>query len=110
MSEQHFVRHLVRPGDYVRTEFRCTAPVDSRCRVACKFCWERAYEQCCCSEEGRVPTLGDAGACNVMPWLDEGPSEELYSGPEQPVRGPGWQQIVVTWNGDYYEWTYAEPA
>lgn len=110
----HFVRHILRAGDYVRTEFECRATEGAACRTACTTCYEEQRERCECIsqifEEGqlRLPTMGDLGQCGWLPWFDDAP-EEMYEGREIPVRGPDWQPITInfTSDGEVY-WKYAE--
>jgi len=98
----HYVRHLLRPGDYVSTEFKCDAPKGARCRMACKYCIGR--EMCICGE----PDLQDMGECLVLLWFTEDAPEECFSGKDgEPVRGPDWQPITPEWHGGGYEWDYA---
>jgi hypothetical protein len=104
----HFVRHLLRPGDYVRTEFKCQAPEGAQCRLMCKRC--KGEEQCVCEYEDppREPDLQDQGECLIVTWLENDAPEECFNGEDdEPVRGPLWQPIVPEWNGDGYEWDYA---
>lgn len=107
----HYVRHLLRPGDYARTEFQCRAPEQAPCRVWCKTCSDEQREQCECEwqEPPREPNLVDHGVCNIVTWLSEDAPEECYNGEEAPVRGPDWQPIVPEWSGDNWDWDY-EPA
>ena len=107
MMIDHYVRHLIRSGDHVRTEYECRAPEGAACRLACDSCIRAQYEQCeCGSRDGWT----DQGQCMQMPWLTEDAPEECYDGDEQPVRGPGWQAIILEWNGDNYSWHYEEVA
>lgn len=100
----HYVRHILRSGDYVQTEFECRATEGGVCRTVCTTCMEEQREQCECSwfSDGntveRLPTMGDLGTCGWLPWLTEDAPEEMYNGPEnEPVRGPGWQPINILW-------------
>ena len=98
----HYVRHLLRPGDYVCTEFKCDAPQGALCRMVCKRC--TGEEACVCGE----PDLQDTGECLVLLWFTEDAPEECYNGEDgEPVRGPDWQPIMPEWTGDSYEWDYA---
>jgi hypothetical protein len=98
----HYVRHLLRPGDYVSTEYRCDAPEGALCRLACTRC--TGEERCVCD----APDFQDTGECLVLPWLENGAPEECFGGDDgEPVRGPDWQPIDAEWNGDIYEWDYA---
>lgn len=106
----HQVRHILRGGDSVCTEYRCVASEGAPCRVACLRCWKAGEEQCRCEAEEpiRVPEMGDIGSCMVLTWLSEDAPEECFNGEEATeVRGPGWQPITPEWNGDNYEWDYA---
>lgn len=106
-TSDHYVRHVLRPGDYVKTEFECRAPFGSRCRLACDQ--PSCREQCICeSEHNRNPDLQDQGECLITAWLKNDAPEECYTGEEMPVRGPDWQPIVPEWNGDTWDWDYAE--
>lgn len=101
----HYVRHMLRPGDYVLTEFECRAPFGARCRQACDQISCR--EQCICeSEYNRGPDLQDQGECLIVAWLKMDAPEESYNGESVPVRGPDWQPITPEWNGDSWEWDY----
>lgn len=102
----HFVRHVVRNGDHVKTEYQCRASEDAQCRQACARCWNDHEEVCICESRNREPDIRDVG-CTIIPWLTEDAPEECYGGEDQPVRGPDWQPIDATWNGDNYEWDYA---
>jgi hypothetical protein len=122
----HYVRHLLRPGDYVRTEFQCRAPETAPCRTMCRRCIiDEQREQCDCDyvtekgdwdesddeKIGREPALEHGRPCNILAWLENDAPEECYNGEEAPVRGPGWQPIIPEWNGDNYDWDYApEPV
>lgn len=103
-EHEHFVRHMVRPGDYVRTEYECRATETAECRTYCQTCMDTFDDGPCYHGDEAVPVHGQP--CNHVAWLN-GESEEYYDGDEQPVRGPDWQPITVTWNGDYYVWRYA---
>jgi hypothetical protein len=109
MSEHyHFVQHFLRPGDYVQTEFTCTAPVGAQCRMHCITCYAEEREVCECEyrDPSRTPNLQDYGSCIVIPWLAEDAPEESYNGDSQPVRGPEPQPILEEWTGDNYQWDY----
>jgi hypothetical protein len=103
----HFVRHIVRSGDYVRTEFECRAPEGANCREVCKTCMDAGEERCMCGYYDREPVLVPS-PCNYLGWFEDAP-EEMYDGTEQPVRGPDWQPITLSWQGDYFVWEYSEP-
>lgn len=96
---------MLRPGDYVATQFECRAPVGARCRMACGRCTN--LEQCICESSGRTPDLTDQGECLIVAWLTHDAPEECYNGEPAPVRGPGWQPITPEWNGDSWDWDYA---
>ena len=100
----HFVRHLLSPGNDVKTEFQCTAKHGAHCRMSCDRC--RAEEQCICAGNDLKPDLQDQGECLMILWLRED-SEWTFCGEQTEVRGPGWQPIEVTWDGDCCEWEYA---
>lgn len=104
----HAVRHLVRPGDLIRTEYRCTAGPDAPCRTFCQTCWDEAQERCVCDDSDRKPVLTGGHPCNYLSWIENGEPEWAYNGPEEPVRGPGWQPIVFHWEGDDYSWRYRD--
>lgn len=104
----HAVRHIVRPGDYVRTEYRCTAPEDAPCRSFCQTCWDESQERCVCDDNDRKPVITSGHPCNYLGWLENDAPEECYEGDEQPVRGPDWQPISLEWEGDYYTWRYRD--
>src|SRR4029077_15637721 len=106
----HFVRHLLRPGDYVCTEFKCDAPEGTLCRMVCARCQKAQEEQGVCeyAEPPCEPDLQDMGRCQILLWFTEDAPEECYNGENgQPVRGPDWQPIVPEWDGDNYLWDYA---
>jgi hypothetical protein len=109
MSEHHFVQHFLRDGDYVQTQFSCTAPEGAKCRTACKTCYDEHREVCECEtlDDERTPNLVDFGYCLQIIWLSEDAPEERYNGERQPVRGPDPQPITLEWEGDYYLWDYA---
>jgi len=103
----HYVRHVLRPGDYVKTEFECRASFGARCRLACDQL--ECREQCICeSEYDRGADLQDQGECLIVAWLKNDAPEECYNGEEVPVRGPDWQPIIPEWNGDTWDWDYAK--
>ena len=106
----HFVQHFLQPGDYVRTEFTCTAPEGAPCRMVCQLCEGECREacECECLDEPRTPDIVDYGECTQIIWLTEDYApEERYNGEKQPVRGPKPQAITLEWNGDNYYWNYA---
>jgi hypothetical protein len=106
----HFVQHFLRPGDYVQTEFTCTAPVGAKCRMVCKTCSDEQREACECDPLGdlnRTPNMQDYGSCLVLDWLANDAPEESYNGDSQPVRGPEPQPILENWTGNDYGWNYA---
>lgn len=105
MSEsQHFVRHILCPGDYVRTEYQCRAPENAGCRTRCRACDDEFNEDSCHHGDEAVRYHGKP--CNYLAWFDDTP-EECYDGePEAPVRGPDWQPIDVVWDGDHFVWRY----
>ena len=104
---EHSVRHIVRGGDYVRTEFRCTAPPDARCRTFCQRCIDDSEEQCLCGYYDREPVETTGHPCNYLAWMESAP-EESYDGPDTPARGPGWQPVTFEWQGDFYTWRYRD--
>ena len=119
----HFVRHMLRVGDYVRTEFECRAAETAECRTICARCIkDEQREQCDCeyvTEKGdwddapddpigREPRLEHGQPCGMIAWFTETAPEEVYGGEPKPVRGPDWQPIVGIWNGDSYDWEYAD--
>lgn len=113
-EHHHFVQHFLRSGDYVSTEFSCTAPEGASCRMACQTCMNEQRERCECGFstfnvecEDRLPDMRDQGCCIQLPWLTEDAPEECYDGARQPVRGPDPQPINLKWTGDYYTWDYA---
>ena len=77
MSEsKHFVRHILPPGDYVRTEYQCRAPEDAPCRSLCTLCDAEDRDRCeceCLDELGtsREPVLAHGMSCNYVAWLDD---------------------------------------
>lgn len=104
----HYVRHILSSGDYIRTEFKCEAPFGAKCRMICDRCNRLQREQCECGwDDDLTPDLQDQGECMWVVWLDNDESFELYNGEDQPVRGPDWQPIEPEWNGEGYEWDYA---
>lgn len=112
MSSPHQVRHLLNAGDYIKTEFRCTAEEGAFCRMSCERC--REHEMCICeaswTDPPVEPDMRDQGECLMLLWVKEDPEESFGGGDEsgvEEIRGPGWQPIDVTWNGDYCEWSYA---
>ena len=112
MPDYHFVQHFLRPGNYVQTEFTCTAPEGAKCRTNCWTCYEEQREVCECisfNEDGheREPDMRDFGYCLEMVWLTESDAlEEMYNGERTPVRGPDPQPIQLEWTGDDYAWDY----
>lgn len=107
----HYVRHILRSGDGVHTEYECRAEFGSRCRMCCDRCNRMQREQCECESRDSTPDLQDQGECLIVVWLTQDAPEEQFNGEDQPVRGPDWQPIVPEWNGDTYEWDYApEPV
>jgi hypothetical protein len=101
---------MVRPGDYVRTEYQCRAAEEAPCRTVCKTCIvDEAREQCDCEylDQPREPILIHGEPCHYVAWFENDAPEECYNGEESPVRGPDWQPITPEWNGDAYEWDYA---
>jgi hypothetical protein len=100
----------------VYTEYECRAPETAQCRTLCRLCMDEQREQCECAwvenndgTEGRTPQLESGQDCNIVTWLSEDAPDECWSGGhDQPVRGPGWSPIQTTWNGDNYEWEYAD--
>lgn len=105
-GHHHFVQHFLRGGDYIETEFTCTAPFGAFCRQSCDRC--TSEEQCICAsrDDNIPPDLQDQGECLVLLWLRDDP-EDSFNGERQPIRGPGPQPITVDWMGDYCEWHYA---
>jgi hypothetical protein len=110
----HYVRHMLRDGDHVTTEFDCRAADDAPCRTVCLLCINEQRECCQCDyvevdgKEGRTPKIEHGHECSICVWLEEDAPEESFNGEPQPVRGPDWQPIVPEWNGDNYDWDYAE--
>lgn len=47
-------------------------------------------------------------SCNVLDWLNEGDMEETFADPTYTYHYDG--PIDVTWEGDFYEWTYAKAS
>lgn len=105
----HYVRHLLRSGDYVKTEYQCRAEFGAKCRVVCDRCTKNHEEQCVCEylDDPLVPDMQDQGECMIVAWLENDAPEEQFNGEETPVRGPDWQPIVPEWNGDNWGWDYA---
>lgn len=62
----HFVRHVVRNGDHVKTEYQCRASEDAQCRQACARCWNDHEEVCICESRNREPDIRDVG-CTIIP-------------------------------------------
>lgn len=111
----HFVQHFLRSGDYVQTEFTCTAGEGANCRMVCKTCHDECRERCECGNstfgierEDRLPNLVDYGECGQIIWLNEDAPEEMYKGSRKPVRGPEPQAIILEWDGGSYGWDYAQ--
>lgn len=105
---EHFVQHQLKAGDWVRTKFKCEGPETALCKTICQTCWNECRDSCECAGEDppREPVLKTGESCQLVEWLEESP-EEAYAGPEDlPVRGPDWQPIIISWNGDCYEWKY----
>lgn len=107
----HYVQHFLRSGDYVQTEFTCTAREGASCRMVCQTCSDECREACECgsfNEDGdeRTPEMVDYGECMQILWLTQDAPEECFNGDEQPVRGPEPQAITLEWNGDNYDWDY----
>lgn len=102
----HYVRHLLSAGDTVRTRFECRAAEDGRCRSVCTKCKGFAHAcQCWPLDE---PDIRTGEPCGMVPFLEED-SEYCYGGNEdEPVRGPDWQPISLSWGGEGYEWSYEE--
>lgn len=103
----HYVRHMLRPGGDVSTEYQCRADEGATCRVTCRRCYEASEEQCMCGYYDREPDEQDIGRCLILDWLTESYPDELFNGEPQPIRGPDWQPIVPEWTGDNYDWDYA---
>jgi hypothetical protein len=103
----HYVRHILRAGDGVSTEYQCRAEFGARCRMCCDRCNRMQREQCECEFDGSTPDLQDQGECLIIAWLENDAPEESYNGEVAPVRGPDWQPIVPEWNGDNWDWDYA---
>lgn len=103
----HFVQHRIADEGQVRTQYECRAEQGADCRQSCQRCWDSASEECECRYNDLEPDLQDMGHCVVLEWLKQSP-DECYGGPEQPVRGPDWQPVTLSWYGDYFTWDYAE--
>lgn len=103
----HFVRHMLQSDGYgVATEFMCKAAFGAFCRLLCDRCNRLQREQCECMSEDLSPDMQDQGECLLLVWFEQTP-DELYNGEPTPVRGPDWQPITPEWNGDTWEWDYA---
>ena len=96
--------HLTVDRYGVHARFTCHALEGvAPCRQTCAVgCWNASDGQAC-----DCPTK-DTGYCLPCEWLTESDAEWYESGPSNEHRtrarsGP----IVITWNGDDYEWRYA---
>lgn len=109
-EHHHFVHHVIADECGVRTKYTCTAPEDAQCRTSCETCYDEMQEQCICEimDPPREPNRVGGKPCNILGWLENDAPDECYDGPETAVRGPEPQPIVTSWEGDYYQWRYAE--
>jgi len=101
----HYVRHLLSPGDTVRTHFECRAPLDGHCRSVCTKCG--CFARYCDCRSFAEPIVKTGEPYGILPFLEEEP-EYTYDGEETPVRGPSWHPISLSWDGDGYTWHYDE--
>jgi hypothetical protein len=120
--------HIVKPyidGDWIGVKFECTEPEGSLCRMRCPVdpkdpyrCeeihaepidgewWHVGYhydEETDEETEGPLHKMVPGPGCGIIEW---DALNECFAGEgEQPLREG---EIVFTWTGDNYEWTYKE--
>lgn len=83
--------------EFITGRLVCTEPPESDCRMVCP----EGCESWPCEHE-----LVDGGACNPIEFIENSDGPVFcYGGPEAPLRDG---EVVFTWNGDYYEWDYAD--
>jgi hypothetical protein len=103
----HYVELTIDPGEWPRLRFRCTEPVTGDCHAYCNGDheeWRRDEgDPSLCWYCGRA--LLQADECQILLFddLDEG-----FAGDAGTVVRAG--EVTFTWNGDCYEWVYAQPA
>lgn len=98
----HRIAWTIDLAEEPRATFTCDALPGAECRTWCAV----GCDEWCPGPEQHEQK--DTGRCYVIEYLqNSGTAGEQYAGEETPLRdGP----IVTSWEGDGYEWTYADPV
>lgn len=105
-EHQHFVTLTLSDDSGVKADFICSAPPGSDCRKYCAQGCEYITDACRQNHQWDEGFQG-LPKCNLTTWIEEcgGYWWESYDGPAtMPRSGP----ISFTWEGDFYNWQYAD--
>jgi hypothetical protein len=98
----HYAKITLETGGYVKVDVTCDEPEGAECRLVCQLeggpCDDALDDKPC-------EHLGDSGHCNHAEWLTTD-TLEYYVATEDHVVGTF--NIVTTWDGGDYTWTFAE--